>query len=404
MMMPMRKRRMTPSVMMLLSVVLLVVLLLAPPTSHAFTPSPARSSSMKKTVVVVSADSTSFARTIPTSSSTTERSLPEAVIVDGSTISTISTSAALTPPSSIPLYQLALAGAMATVIGDAAMHPIDCIKTLQQSDEGMSLTFIQASQLLYNQYDGIGGFYRGLTTYLVTDAGAGAIKFGVYEALKAWSTRTFASQDEQHQFLQSASLYICAGIAFAASSTILVPGELLKQQLQMGHYGTLGEAVHHIYATSGLSGFLNGYQGVCVRDIPYTMMELGLYDWIKTTILASQQEENNEDESEELRSTLDTSQEIMAAALTGGLAGFLTTPLDTIKTKLMVDSVLYGNDGFAACFATTLHDHGWAALFAGAAARVAWLVPFSAIYLPLFDAMKRQLAATPLFQQQQQGQ
>lgn len=355
--------------MTILSAVLLLSTLLLP--SHAFSPSPDRT---RKTVVV-SADTTSFGRT-----NSVVPEVPALLVPQQQSRSTI------------PLYQLALAGAMATVVGDAAMHPIDCIKTLQQSDEGMALDFVEASRVLYQQNQGVSGFYRGLTTYLVTDAGAGAIKFGVYEFLKAWSKRNFASQKEETEFLQSASLYLAAGIAFVFSSTILVPGEFLKQQLQMGHYDTLGDAVSHVYATSGMSGFLSGYQGVCLRDIPYTMMELGLYDTIKKGIVKSK---DSEDTVEGTKS-LDISQEIMAAAITGGIAGFLTTPLDTIKTKLMVD--MY-DGGFASCFATTLHDHGWAALFSGAAARVAWLLPFSAIYLPLFDAMKRQLGTLSNSQQ-----
>ena len=71
---------------------------------------------------------------------------------------------------------LALAGSIATMVGDASLHPVDCIKTLQQSTEGTGLTMIGAGRKIFKDF-GIGGFYQGLGTYVISDGGAGAIKF-----------------------------------------------------------------------------------------------------------------------------------------------------------------------------------------------------------------------------------
>ena len=56
----------------------------------------------------------------------------------------------------------------------------------------------------------------------------------------------------------------------------MVPGELIKMRLQIGRYTGLGHALRSIYSTSGIAGFYTGYWAVCLRDIPYTMLELGL--------------------------------------------------------------------------------------------------------------------------------
>jgi len=71
---------------------------------------------------------------------------------------------------------LALAGALATMIGDASMHPIDCIKTLQQSNEGIGLNMVAAAKRIWKT-NGVGGFYSGIATYVISDGMAGAIKF-----------------------------------------------------------------------------------------------------------------------------------------------------------------------------------------------------------------------------------
>ena len=153
----------------------------------------------------------------------------------------------------------------------------------------------------------------------------------------------------------------------------------------MTHFDTVPQAIQSTLETSGLPGFFAGYDGCWLRDIPYTMLELGLYDQIKTTYLRKSGKEK-----------LEAWEEVLAAAVTGGVAGYFTTPLDTIKTKLMVD---HYSGGFYSCLVSNVHDHGWSSLMAGSLARVVWLVPFTALYLPLFDTLKRQLAELSIPQQ-----
>jgi len=76
----------------------------------------------------------------------------------------------------LPGLELALAGAAATMIGDAALHPIDCIKTLQQSNNGIGLSMIGAGKKIFAD-QGIPGFFNGLGCYVACDGAAGAIKF-----------------------------------------------------------------------------------------------------------------------------------------------------------------------------------------------------------------------------------
>jgi hypothetical protein len=54
----------------------------------------------------------------------------------------------------------------------------------------------------------------------------------------------------------------------------------------------------------------------------------------------------------------------------------------------MVDDQ-YANLRFLECMMMSVQAHGWPSLFAGVWARVAWIVPFTAIYLPTYDALKR---------------
>lgn len=274
------------------------------------------------------------------------------------------------PNTQIALWKLALAGGVATMIGDAALHPMDCIKTIQQSDEGLSFNLVEAARFIWT-HSGPAGFYRGMGTYVLTDGLGGALKFSSYEKL----TQKCREYFKEDGVALSVALLACAAIAFVASSLVLVPGEFLKQQLQMGHYETLGAAVRGTFAKDGLLGFYAGYDAVLLRDIPYTVLELGLYDVFKRMF-------------HKKPSQLKVWQEIVAAAAAGDITGYTTTPLDTIKTKLMVDSY---DSGFLDCFLTTVDQHGIGAVFAGGMARIVWILPFTMVYLPLYEWLKRRL-------------
>jgi solute carrier family 25 S-adenosylmethionine transporter 26 len=268
------------------------------------------------------------------------------------------------------------------MIGDAALHPMDCIKTIQQSDEGFALSLQDAARVILTT-SGVSGFYRGLGAYVITDGLGGTLKFGTYEKLTTWCRSNLTTQDhDDNGLILNVALLVCAAVAFLASSVILVPGEFVKQQLQMSHYDTLRAAVQGVLASDdGLVGFYAGYDGVCLRDIPYTVLELGLYDAFKGVFHGSKRDDDD--------MPLDVWQEICAAGVAGGITAYVTTPLDTIKTKLMVDSY---DSGFWDCLMTTIDQHGIGAIFAGALARIAWIVPFTALYLPLYELFKRKLA------------
>lgn len=277
---------------------------------------------------------------------------------------------------------LAVAGALATIIGDIALHPIDCIKTLQQSNEGIGLSMIGAgTHILADK--GIGGFFSGLGCYVVSDGCAGAIKFATYEALKRW-----VNTNVDKEYVGTA-IFGCAALAFVASSVVLVPGELIKQRMQMGQVTSIRSGIANIWKNDGLSGFFTCYSGVFLRDIPYTMLELGLYDNFKTLYLKMK---NRNSKRGEPMKPISQVEEIIAAAITGGITGYITNPLDVIKTKLMVDSAMY--TGFNDCLRKTVTDYGYPSLFHGGGARVAWLMPFTAIYLPVYDLFKRRMEIT----------
>jgi hypothetical protein len=98
----------------------------------------------------------------------------------------------------------------------------------------------------------------------------------------------------------------------------------------MGHYDGLYETVSAIHASTddGISAFFLGYEGVLYRDIPYTMLELGLYELFKTVLMTNNNEEDDVNSPDTTTTTTATTtsgaaaslepwQEVLAAAVTG---------------------------------------------------------------------------------------
>jgi solute carrier family 25 S-adenosylmethionine transporter 26 len=82
--------------------------------------------------------------------------------------------------------------------------------------------------------------------------------------------------------------------------------------------------------TDGISGFFVGFYATLVRDVPYTMLELGLYENIKD-FMKKRKLRNYPHESR-----LTFKEELFAAAVAGGISALVTTPFDLVKTKLML--------------------------------------------------------------------
>lgn len=230
---------------------------------------------------------------------------------------------------------------------------------------------------------GIAGLYQGVVPYVVGDGLSGAVKFGTFEMACAIAKKTLP--DKYHKLIS----FVCAAFAMLACSFILVPTEVIKTRLQAGSVSSVSQAIVSILRLDGFKGLYAGYFATLVRDIPYTMLELGIYENLKGFLrqLRKQGKVSDTDSG-------DANDELLAAAITGGVSAFITTPLDLVKTKLMMQTgadVAYR--GVWDVIVQLYSQGGLNGLFVGSAARVAWLLPFTTIYLGVYERIKRTLKA-----------
>lgn len=291
-----------------------------------------------------------------------------------------------------------MAGAVASAAAVAALHPMDTLKTVIQkaastsstpatSASGISTAITTASPpqslnsvsalLSTLRSGGVPALYRGLTPNLIGQVPAGAVKFAAYESLTQMA-RSFSPR-----FGQSAACeYVCAALAFTVCSVVLVPGELLKQRLQAGVYPSMSSAITNMIRREGVRTMYTGYRATLARDIPYTMLEFGLYAQFKRVLRAML-----------AKDSLTSGQELAVGGLAGGCTGFLTTPLDLAKTKLMTQGTGAAKQysGIIDVLVKVGKTEGVQGLFKGSTARVVWLIPFTAVYFGVHEATKRSL-------------
>eukprot|EP01031_Cornospumella_fuschlensis_P028446 gene28446-34340_t len=282
------------------------------------------------------------------------------------------TTASNTDPESksqLTILDLALCGALATAFGDFVMHPLDTIKITQQTAAIPKSLLATASDIVASK--GLGGLYGGVVPYVLGDGLAGAVKFSVYEVVKKYVEDRV--DEKYHKFTK----FFCAGLAMLASSFVLVPAEVVKTRLQAGSGSSIIGTVLSILGKEGAKGLYAGYFATLVRDLPYTILELGLYENIKALI------QRRPPHPPLLRAPYD---ELSAAAITGGMVSLVTTPLDLVKTLMMMGT---HDGGVFATLSSIYQARGWAGVFTGWGARVGWLLPFTTIYLYVYEVLKR---------------
>ena len=281
-----------------------------------------------------------------------------------------------------------VAGASAAAAAVSIMHPMDTIKTVVQVNRGTAsaaantaatvtqkkLTTFSALGLILRD-GGLPALYKGLGVTLSGQVPANAIKFTAFETL----TQLANSMFPKHAKTPPVD-FICGALAFVACSVVLVPSELLKQRLQSGMYSNIRTAVGNIVKQEGPRALFTGYSATLFRDVPYTMLEFGLYSQFKRMLRSLLKKEH-----------LTPQQEIMVGGIAGGCTGFLTTPLDLAKTRIMTSGQTGKYKGIVDVLVKVAKEEGFGGLFKGSTARVVWLIPFTAVFFGVHEASKRAL-------------
>ncbi|KAG0259988.1 hypothetical protein BG011_002208 [Mortierella polycephala] len=283
-----------------------------------------------------------------------------------SSASTLAVVPTLTTKQGTP-FQFMLAGAMAGTAVDTALFPLDTLKTRLQSKAGFAAS------------GGFRGVYSGLTSAVIGSAPGASMFFVTYEGLK----KTLSAVMPDPQYAPVVHMMSASGGEIAACF-VRVPTEVIKQRMQTKQFLTTSSALKSVVQNEGVLGFYRGYFSTVAREIPFTCIQFPLYEYMKKSYAFATQ-----------RSKVDPWEAAICGSIAGGIAAGITTPLDVIKTRLMLSqrnpsgaqsSAYYS--GIISTFKRILAEEGPRALFSGIGPRVMWISIGGSIFLGVYEKAK----------------
>ncbi|KAI9495939.1 mitochondrial carrier domain-containing protein [Zychaea mexicana] len=283
------------------------------------------------------------------------------------------------------------AGAMGLSLSYACMHPLDTIKTRIQADNTHSWRRIFTRETARSL--GKGFFVSALGA-----AGQGGARFSTYEFCKS----QLIPDDKKWAIPVTA---LSAVIGDLASSVIKVPREVVTAKLQTDHYAgrsTASFVVRQTLAEEGPRGLFKGFWAIAARDSPFMVILLVSYENFKAFHRRSVHQEwiNRVKQQKIVASAafeetgIPTLQTIVYGGVSGFLAGYLTTPMDVIRTRIITERrhqqpvtatdmtrrMLYQASGKP--------SRMYREFFAGAMPRSCWWFGICAIFFPTYETLK----------------
>lgn len=164
---------------------------------------------------------------------------------------------------------------------------------------------------------------------------------------------------------------------------IRVPVEIAKQRRQalLVKPGVSSfEILYQAYKNEGLrKGVYRGFGTTIMREVPFSFIQFPLWEYLKL-------------QWEPLTGLPLTPVSVaVCGAISGGIAAGLTTPLDVIKTRIMLSESNSKNTTISKLIKSIVREKGIRGLFAGFVPRVMWITLGGAIFFGFYDFTTRLL-------------
>lgn len=167
---------------------------------------------------------------------------------------------------------------------------------------------------------------------------------------------------------------LAASLGEIAACAVRVPTEVVKQRAQARQYPSSLSALSSILsqrAAIGIPGvwreLYRGWSITIFREVPFTVIQFPLWEAMKAYRLRSTQKD-----------TISALESGLAGSAAGAVAAGITTPLDVLKTRMMLAREKVG---MWTLLRVILRDNGPKAFFGGIGPRVMWISAGGAIFL-----------------------
>ncbi|ETO30307.1 hypothetical protein RFI_06813, partial [Reticulomyxa filosa] len=179
-------------------------------------------------------------------------------------------------------------------------------------------------------------------------------------------------------------------IAETVSCILFVPMDIIKERMQVQsnvephvRYRNVRHAVQVMLEKEGITGLFRAYGATLASFGPYSAISLALYERFKKLYCQTYDVDPKQ---------FSTPAMALCSSVAGGIAGFLTNPLDTIKVRMQVQRggiYHFGYRNILHGLGKLLTQESKQSLFAGVGARVAFVMPNTAMNITLYETFTR---------------
>ncbi|XP_065163081.1 mitochondrial S-adenosylmethionine carrier protein [Atheta coriaria] len=251
-------------------------------------------------------------------------------------------------------------GGMAGMAVDMSLFPLDTLKTRLQAPQG------------FRQAGAFRGIYKGIGPQIIGSAPQAALFFCTYEAVKNFASPLVHTSALPVVYMVGASL------GEIVACLVRVPMEVVKQRRQVSHHSVV-QITLAAYRNEGFMGLYRGFGSTVIREIPFSFIQLPILEYLKQVY--SRKLNNSE--------VLNSLQVANCGAVAGGIAAAVTTPLDVVKTRIMLAERNQGTAlKYADVWMSVYQSKGFNGFFAGIVPRVMWITIGGYIFFGMYDYSK----------------
>ncbi|KAH6718989.1 mitochondrial carrier protein-like protein [Leptodontidium sp. MPI-SDFR-AT-0119] len=232
------------------------------------------------------------------------------------------------------------------------VYPLDTLKTRFQSPDYKKI-YYDASKNAFNRKLLLRGLYQGIgNIVLITIPSSGAF-FTTYEAVKTGLTKVVTSSSGNAVIPQPIVHSAASAIAELVSCFILTPAEVLKQNAQVIRRPAGSSASKTAFQPSVTlqalrqfnkpSQLFRGYTALAAHNLPFTAMQFPMFEHLKESIKAHRKEKGIFTGGL-METALVTA---VSAGSAGSVAAVITTPVDVVKTRIMLSAAAENSEAEA---------------------------------------------------------
>ncbi|XP_011503169.1 PREDICTED: S-adenosylmethionine mitochondrial carrier protein homolog isoform X2 [Ceratosolen solmsi marchali] len=243
-------------------------------------------------------------------------------------------------------------GGLAGTFVDISLFPIDTLKTRLQSEHG------------FMRSGGFTQLYKGVTPVILGSAPTAALFFVTYENIKMLLNERVSSTYSPFIHMGSAS------IAESVSCFIRVPVEVIKQRKQ---------ALLSDQGRFNIKLLYRGYWSTILRDMPFSLIQFPLWEYFKQIW------------TKYVHRNVYPIEGAICGAFAGSIAAAITTPLDVVKTRIMLFNKNSYDSSKLSIFNVLFliyESNGIKGLFAGILPRTTWITIGGFIFFGVYDKSK----------------